>query len=124
MPPRPVQLVVLLFDMSIRFVPHRKHAYGPPRSAMGIHLLLYVDDFRTSQETPTSLHSLLRRYFYLFVDDICTSDETYLWFATSCYGGRFTSLYVDDVRTSQETNVWTFTACYEDNISLILNMSI
>jgi hypothetical protein len=28
--------------------------------------------------------------------------------------GRFIFLYVDDVRTSQETYIWASTACYDE----------
>jgi hypothetical protein len=38
---------------------------------------LYRDDVRTSQETPTGLHGLLRGWrYFLYVDDVRTSQET------------------------------------------------
>jgi hypothetical protein len=65
------------------FVPHRKH--GPPRCVTEIALLLYVDD-------------------------VCTSEETNVWTSMVCYGESFTFVYVDNVRTSQEA--WTTTVRY------------
>jgi hypothetical protein len=35
---------------------------------------------------------------FVYVDDVCTSLETYAF--TACYGDSFTSLYVDDVCNS------------------------
>jgi hypothetical protein len=76
------------------FIPHRKHTYGPPQPVMKIVLLfyvvddrtsqelhlwasttcywdgftiLYVDDIRNSQETPVSLHDLLREWLCFFI---------------------------------------------------------
>jgi hypothetical protein len=40
---------------------------------------------------------------FLYVDDVRTSHET-PWTTIACYGDRFTVSYVDDVRTSQETH--------------------
>jgi hypothetical protein len=103
--------------------------YGLPQSVKGILHLLYVDDFRTSQETSMDMHSLLRGElcFLIYIDDIRTSQETSmdmhsllrgeLYFfiyrlysylkthpraSTACNGNSFTSLYVHGVRTSQE----------------------
>jgi hypothetical protein len=64
-PPRLVTGLSLLFYVRMMFVPHRKHTYGPPRPVTGIALLFYVDDVRTSQETL-----------------LCTS--------AACYGDNFT----------------------------------
>jgi hypothetical protein len=48
---------------------------------MGHHcLLLYVDDVRTTQETPMGHHCLL-----LYVDDVRTTRETHLWATIACY---------------------------------------
>jgi hypothetical protein len=59
------------------------------------------------------LHGMLRGKLYiLYVDDVCTSQETHLWASTACYVDSFTLLYVDDVRTSQERHLWASTACY------------
>jgi hypothetical protein len=52
---------------------------------------------------------------FLCIDDVRTSQETYLWASTAYYGDTFTFLYVDDVRTSQETYLWASTACYGHN---------
>jgi hypothetical protein len=32
----------VFWDVKTQFVPHRKHAYGPPRPVTGITLLLYM----------------------------------------------------------------------------------
>jgi hypothetical protein len=50
------------------------------------------------------LHGLLRESFtFLYVGDVRTWQETYLWASTGCYGNNFTFLYVDSVRMSHET---------------------
>jgi hypothetical protein len=41
--------------------------YRPPRTLIGIALLLYVYRVRTSQETRIGLHGLLRRQLYFFM---------------------------------------------------------
>jgi hypothetical protein len=63
------------------------------------------------------LHGLLRGwlYFFVYVDDVRTSEETHLWAFSACYGDTFTFLYVYDVRASQETHLCDSTACYEDS---------
>jgi hypothetical protein len=106
---------------------------------------LYVDDVCTSQETPLSLHGLLRGKLYFLYVDVRTSQETYLWASTACYEDSFTFLYVDkvstsqetplslhgllrgelyflyvDVRTSQETYLWASAACYGDSFTSLL----
>jgi hypothetical protein len=43
-------------------------------------LSLYVDDVRTTQETPMGHHCLL-----LYVDDVRTTQETHLWATIACY---------------------------------------
>jgi hypothetical protein len=43
----------------------------------------------------------------LYVDDVHTSQETYLWASTACYGDDFTLSYVDDFHTSQGTQAST-----------------
>jgi hypothetical protein len=49
-------------------------------------------------------YGLLRgQLYFLYVDDVRTSQETRLWASMACYGYEFTFLYVDDFRTSQET---------------------
>jgi hypothetical protein len=134
------------------FVPHRKHTCGPPRPVTG-----FASPFicrRCSYVTgsmPMGLHGQLQGYLnismglhgllrgqlnFLHVNDIRTSQETYLWTSTTCYAVRFTlymqrifvpgrkyaygpprpvtglSLFFVDVRTSQETYLWVFTASY------------
>jgi hypothetical protein len=42
---------------------------------------------------------------FLCVDDVRTSQETYLWTSVVSYGDSFALLYVDDVRTSQKTRI-------------------
>jgi hypothetical protein len=67
---------------------------------------LYVDDVCTSQETLTGLIGLLRNSFtFLYVDDVPTSQVRHPWASTACYGDSFTFLYVYDVPTSQETRL-------------------
>jgi hypothetical protein len=61
------------------FVPRRKHSYGFPRPVTGLALL------------------------FLYVNDVRTSQETFLWVSTTCYGDDLIFLYVNYVRTSQET---------------------
>jgi hypothetical protein len=51
--------IALLFYMQVIFVPHSKHA---TIACQGNNFIIwYVDDLRTSQETPMDLHGLLRR---------------------------------------------------------------
>jgi hypothetical protein len=51
------------------------------------------------------LHGLLRRWLYfVYVDDVRTSQETHIWALTACYGDSFTFIYVDDVHGSQKTH--------------------
>jgi hypothetical protein len=48
------------------------------------------------------LHSLLRYLLYfLYVDDVRTSQQIRKCTSTACYGDSFTFEYVDDVHTSQ-----------------------
>jgi hypothetical protein len=62
------------------------------------------------------LHGLLRgQLYFLYVNDVHTSQEASLWTSTPCCGDSFTFLYVDDVRTSQEA--WTFTDRYGDSFT-------
>jgi hypothetical protein len=59
------------------------------------------------------LHGLLRRWLYfLYIDDVRTSQETHLCTYTASYGDGFTLyiyiyiyIYIYDVRTSQETHL-------------------
>jgi hypothetical protein len=57
------------FHVYMMFVPHRKHAYGPPRPVTGIDLFPYVDDVCTSQETH------LRAVTGIALLQFCTSTE-------------------------------------------------
>jgi hypothetical protein len=67
------------------------------------------------------LHGLLREQLYfLYSDNVRTSQETLLSASTACYGDSFTSLYVNDVHTTQETLLYASTACYE--IALLFYM--
>jgi hypothetical protein len=78
--------------------------------------LLYLNDARTSQETHTGLHGLLRRCLYfLYLDDVRISEETHLQPTTACYGDSFPSSFVVDVRTSLETQILSSTTCYGDS---------
>jgi hypothetical protein len=52
------------------------------------------------------------RFTSLYVNDVHTSQETYLWTSTTSFGDSFTLLYADDVRTSQETRLQACKACY------------
>jgi hypothetical protein len=67
---------------------------------------LYVDDVGTSQEThlwaSTACYGVL---YFLYAYDVRTSQGA--WASTACYGNSFTFLYVDDVRTSQEAHAST-----------------
>jgi hypothetical protein len=58
-PERPVTGIALLF-MCMLFVPHRKHVRVSTACYRDSFTFLYVDDVRTSQETRTGLHGLLR----------------------------------------------------------------
>jgi hypothetical protein len=51
--------IALLFYMQTMFVPHRKHLWASTACYGHSFTLLYVDDVRTSQETPMGLHGLL-----------------------------------------------------------------
>jgi hypothetical protein len=73
------------------FVPHRDHTYG--------------------------LSQLVARITPLYVDDVRTSQETYLLTSTASYKDSFTYLYVDGVRISQESHLWASTVCYRDNFT-------
>jgi hypothetical protein len=91
------------------FVPHRKHTYIPPRSVKGIDYFLYVDDIRTSQQT----HLLASKTCYgdslifSYEDVDLTSQETQLRDPTACFGVSLTFLYVDNVRNSPTTEAAT-----------------
>jgi hypothetical protein len=76
-------------------VPYRKHTYGPPRPVSG-------DGFT-----------------FLYVDDVCTSQERHVCVSIACYRDGFTFLYVDD-GTLQETHLWASTACYWDTFTFAL----
>jgi hypothetical protein len=41
----------------------------------------------------------------LYVEDVRTSEKTWLHASTACYVDSFTFLYLDDVGTSQETHI-------------------
>jgi hypothetical protein len=65
-------------------------------------------------------HENLKSYTVtsLFVDDVCTSQETNRSMGiTSCYGDSVTFYYVDDIRTSQETHLWVCRSRYRDNFT-------
>jgi hypothetical protein len=55
-------------------------------------------------------------FTFLYVDDVCTSQETYA--PTVSYGESFTFLYVDDVYTSQET--YAPTVSYWDSFTFYM----
>jgi hypothetical protein len=59
-------------------------------------------------------------FTFLYVDDVRTSQKTYVWASTAYYADRFTLLYVNDVRTSQETHLWASMACYGDSFAFYL----
>jgi hypothetical protein len=69
---------------------------------MGLHSVLqrylyfvYVDDVRTSQETPLGSNSLLTRiFFFVYVDGVRTSQETRLWASATCCWDSFIMLTV------------------------------
>jgi hypothetical protein len=61
------------------FVPHRAHTYGPPRPITGIAL------------------------FFIYVDNVGTSQDTQVRLPTAYYWDSFTILYADDVITSEKT---------------------
>jgi hypothetical protein len=70
--------------MWIMFIPHRKHTYGPPRTVNGISLLFICGLCSyLSGNTAMGFHGLLwgMALLYLYVDDVCTSQEAYrtLW---------------------------------------------
>jgi hypothetical protein len=71
-------------------------AYKPPRPVIGIALA-----------------------FFIYVDDIRTSQETHLWASRTCYRNSFTFLYVNDVRTSQETHLWASKICYRNSFTFL-----
>jgi hypothetical protein len=84
----------------------------------------YVDDVRTSQETPlcASMTCYAESFNFLCVDDVRTSQETHLCASITCYEDSFNFLYVDDVRTSQETHLWPSTAGYGDSFNFFMSM--
>jgi hypothetical protein len=74
---------------------------------------------RLSSHNLRGLHALLlKQRYFLYTDDVGTSQEISLWASTVCYGDSFTLLYVDDVRTSQETPKAS-TASYEDSFTFL-----
>jgi hypothetical protein len=99
----PTSLHGLLRGKLYYYISHRKHlrasmsCYGasftiiyptgiihePPRPVTGLALLLYIP-----QETPTSLHEMLRGQLYYYISHI-----KHLRASTSCYGSRFTNIY-------------------------------
>jgi hypothetical protein len=67
-----------------------------------------------------SLHGLLQTLLYsLYVDDFRTSQETCLRTSTVCYGDNVALFYVDDVHTSQEARLRTSTVCYGDSVTFL-----
>jgi hypothetical protein len=62
---------------------------------------IYIDDVCTSQEAYTFTARNMDSFTFLYVDDVCTSQEAYTFTARNM--DSFTFLYVDNVRTSQET---------------------
>jgi hypothetical protein len=123
------------------FVPHRKHAYGPPRPIMGESFILFIfrwcsyltgsthtclHNFKEMSwpylcrwcsyltgNTHTNSHDLLwgKALFFPYLDDVRTSQEAHIRVSTTLR--RFIELiYVDDVRTSQETRIRTPTTYY------------
>jgi hypothetical protein len=47
-----------------------------------------------------SHHGLLGVIFtFIYIDDVCTSQQTHLWASMACYGYGFTFCYVNYVRT-------------------------
>jgi hypothetical protein len=53
-----------------------------------------------------------RWIYFLYVDDIRTSQETCLYSSTASYREGFSFLYVNDVHTSKETLLCDSTASY------------
>jgi hypothetical protein len=88
------------FYMYMMFVLHRKHTYGPPRYVTGA------------------------AFLFLYVDDICTSQEIHLRPATACYRESFAFLWVDKVRTSQETYRRAAKACCLDGFTFTPSIDI
>jgi hypothetical protein len=80
--------------MQMIYVPHSKHTYGVTTIFYGDSFtFLFVDDVRTSQETPTCHHGLLWGYLhFLYADDIRTSQGTHQWVTAASYGDVFTFL--------------------------------
>jgi hypothetical protein len=61
---------------------------------------------------------LLRDNFkFLYIDDVHTSQETFLRALGAYYGDRFASLYVNIIHTSQERQAST--ACYGDSFAFL-----
>jgi hypothetical protein len=89
--PRPVMGVALLFYMQMMFVPHRKDTSGTPRPVTGIALLFLVQMmFVPHMKLRMGHHGLLRGFLYfVYADNVHTSQETPLWASTACYGDRF-----------------------------------
>jgi hypothetical protein len=72
------------------FIPLKKQTYGSTLPFTEV-ALLYVHVVRTSQETLVALHGLLQGYIYfLYVDDVRTSQEIHLCVSTTCYSDGFT----------------------------------
>jgi hypothetical protein len=66
------------------------------------------------------LHCLLRGYLYfVYADDICTSQKIHLCASTSCYGDSFTSPGIYDVRTSQNTHLCVSMLCHGDSFTFL-----
>jgi hypothetical protein len=94
-------------------VPHKKCIYEPPRLVtwMAIFIMCKWCCYLI-ENAAVDLHVLLLRWLYfLYVDDILTSQETHLWTCTACYVDGFTFLYEGYVCTSQERRLETPTAC-------------
>jgi hypothetical protein len=71
------------------FIPHRKHIYGTPLPITWITLLFYMQMIFISHRKqacgspqPVTGDSFT---FFIYVYDVCISQETYLWASTACY---------------------------------------
>jgi hypothetical protein len=77
--------------MYMMFVPDRKHTMVSTTCYWDSFTLLHVDDVRISR--------LLRPFkgdsftFFLYINDVCTSQKTHTWTCTACYGDGFTYIY-------------------------------
>jgi hypothetical protein len=70
------------------------------------------------------LHGLyVDSFTFMYVDDFRTSQETQLWVSTACYKDSFTVIHVYDVRTSQETQLWASTGWLYFNLECGLGIN-